>query len=164
VDETQPRLETVEAQPTIAVRHVIPMAELDLGRVYGRAFPLLFGTLGERGLQPAGPPFGRYHEWGERVDVEIGVPLSEPVADLPASAPDGELFASELPGGPVATLTHVGPYDGLPAANATLARWLDEQGLERASGLWESYRGDPDSTPHAELRTDIVQPVRPPTG
>ena len=60
----------------------------------------------------------------------------------------------------MATLTHLGPYDGLPEANATLSRWLDEQGLERASGLWESYVDDPGSVADvSELRTDIVQPV-----
>jgi effector-binding domain-containing protein len=153
----------MDAQPTIAIRRVVPMSELDLGRLFGATFPRLFAALGERGLQPAGPPFGRYHEWGERVDVEIGVPVTAPIDSLPSTAADGELFASELPGGQAATLTHVGTYDGLPAANAELARWIEDQGLEPSSGLWESYRDDPGATPPSELRTEIVQPVEPPT-
>jgi effector-binding domain-containing protein len=159
-----PRVATIVPQPTIAIRRVIPMPELDLGEVFGAAFPRLFAALGERGMPPAGPPFGRYHEWGERVDVEIGVPVATRVPGLPSAAVEGELFASELPGGPAAMITHVGPYHGLSAANAELAAWIEAQGLTRSSGLWESYRDDPGSTPHTELRTDIVQPVEQPTG
>ena len=160
-----PRLETRDPQPTVAIRHTIPRDRVDLGEVYGTTFPRVFAALGERGLAPAGPPFGRYLEWGvERVVVEVGVPVAEPPADLPTEAPDGEPRASELPGGTVATLTHVGPYDGLPTSNRRLAGWIDEQGLERSGALWESYAGDPGSVPVDELRTEIFQPVHAPVG
>jgi effector-binding domain-containing protein len=161
MDDQGPRLETREAQPTVAIRHAIPRSRLDLGEAYGTTLPRVFAALGERGLTPAGPRFGRYLVWSaERVVVEIGVPVAEPVVDLPSAPPDGELRRSELPAGPVAVLVHVGPYEGLPAANGTLARWIEERGLERAEALWESYLDDPDDTPHDQVRTAIIQPVR----
>jgi hypothetical protein len=44
--------------------------------------------------------FGRYLEWGaDEVVFEIGVPVAEALADVPADAPDGELRASTLPAG-----------------------------------------------------------------
>jgi effector-binding domain-containing protein len=159
----RPRLETREEQATLAIRHTIPRSSLDLGEAYGATFPRVFAALGERRLAPAGPPFGRYLEWSaERVVVEIGVPVAEALADVPVETPDGELRSSTLPGGTVATLTHVGSYEGLPDANRTLATWIAEQGLERSDALWESYASDPETVPLDELRTEIVQPVHPP--
>src|SRR5262245_66050896 len=80
---------SLQAQPAVAVRVVVPMDQLDMGAIFGGAMGRLFGYTGERGLAPAGPPYARYEEFGpERADVELGVPLTEPAADLPALEPD----------------------------------------------------------------------------
>jgi effector-binding domain-containing protein len=163
VSDDRPRLETRDGQPTLAIQHTLSRDRLDLGEAYGSTFPRVFAALAERGLAPAGPPFGRYLEWGaERVVVEIGVPVAEQLVDVPADASAGELCSSALPGGTVATLTHVGHYEGLPDANRALAEWIEQRGLERSGALWESYVDDPESVPPDELRTEIVQPVHAP--
>src|SRR5918997_1656140 len=92
-------------QPTAAVRVQQPTSEMDLAALFDEHLPNIAHRLADLGVEPAGPPYGRYHEFGpEQVDVEIGIPVRAPAANLATSeeAEPGELFSSELPGGPAA--------------------------------------------------------------
>jgi hypothetical protein len=157
------RIESLEAQPTLAVRIQQPMAELDLASAFDRYLPLAFASAAEHG-GPSGPPFGRYHRFGpDIVDVEIGVPVASVPSGVPALAacPAGEIGASELPAGLVARTTHIGPYDGLPKAYDALHAWIHEQpGVDDGDGPWESYVDSPAEAEWESLRTDIVWPLR----
>lgn len=137
---------TLVAEATLTVPEIGPW----LGKVYGG----LAAHLAQLGESPVGPPFARYHRLeGGRFRVEAGFPVA---AHLPTS--DGTRGAS-LPGGRVAVITHIGPYDGMEASYQTLAAWIESRGAVPEGDAWEIYYSEPTDPPET-WRTDIVQPYR----
>jgi effector-binding domain-containing protein len=148
----------VPAEPQIAERAPQAYAGLPLTvtmasfpSAIDAGFPELFGTLAKQGVDPAGPPFIRYHVID--MDGELEVELAVPVAEEFAGA--GRVVPGELPGGRYVTLLHTGPYDGLVGANGALQDWAAEQGITLESSpderLWagrvEHYLTDPSAEP-----------------
>ena len=89
-------------QPTAAVRVTQPMSEMDLGALFDTHLPNIADRLADMGVDPAGPPYGRYHEFGpERVDVEIGIPVQAPASAL-RPLPRRRRASSAHPSSPVA--------------------------------------------------------------
>ena len=140
------------------------------------ALALVATALREAGLAPAGPPFARYYASSpDGLDMATGFPVAEPflgtsdalpesgaVEEAPASA---IVHPDELPAGPAAVATHVGPYQGLEAT----WNWLRERvhGLGRQLGEdpWEVYFIGPGSgVDEAEWRTELVWPLAPAAG
>ena len=87
----------------------------------------------------------------DQINLEVGVELDAPFAD------HGEVVASALPKGPVATVTHLGPYGGLGKAHRAIRDWCAEHGHALAGPNWEIYghwqeewNRDP-----ARIRTDV---------
>jgi DNA gyrase inhibitor GyrI len=117
------------------------------------AIPLLLGWLREHGVEPAGPPFLRYHviDMERAMDVEAGVPVDAAPPD------DGEIRAGTLPAGRYATVAQVGHPDRLVDVTADLLRWAHDAGLtwdrrpgpdgERWGCRLESYPTDPTVEP-----------------
>lgn len=157
------RIVELTRRPTLAVRVQQPMAEMDLGALFSRYLPLVGGRLQEAGCEMAGAPFGRYHRYGpDIVDVEIGAPIAAWPAGVPAleDCQPGEVGTSELPGGPAAMLTHLGPYEGLGQSYDRLHAWIHDQGREDGPAPWESYVDDPGAVSDvAQLRTELYWPI-----
>jgi len=158
----EPRVVELEARPTIAVRLSVPFSELDLGAVFARELPRLAGHLMSAGGSFGGAPYGRYHAWGETVDVEVGIPVEElldgqpPLGDVPA----GSIGASELPAGPAAVAIHRGPYDSLASTYDALREWIATLGRVAGPGPWESYIDDPaEVMDPAQPRTEVTFPL-----
>jgi effector-binding domain-containing protein len=149
------------AQPTVAARTRARQDEL--GGLFGRYLGEVMGRIQAAGVMPAGAPFGRYYEFGEdNVDVEIGIPVSAPLPDIPplADAAAGEIGNAELPGGRVAFTVHRGSYDGLADTWGHLREWIEEQGHVVGDGPWESYIDEPgDMSDMSNVRTEVVWPL-----
>jgi effector-binding domain-containing protein len=142
-------------QPSAAIRVKQPMSELDLAALFDEHLPNIAHRLADMGVEPAGPPYGRYHQFGpEHVDVEIGIPVDIPVSNFRRyeEAEPGELISSELPGGQVAITIHRGAYD-------KLSDTYDAQGRDEGTGPWESYVDDPGEVPMEEAKTEVIWPL-----
>ncbi len=78
-------------------------------------------------------------------------------------APDiqtGEGFEIvDIPGGPVAWLTHQGAYEELGIAFHALAAWVQERGHEQRDALREIYLNDPTDTAMDDLLTEVMLPI-----
>lgn len=152
----------LDPRPAAAVRVTGAMSELDLGALFEEHLPSIAHRLADMGVEPAGAPYGRYHEFGpERAIVEIGIPTAAPASALRpmAEAEDGELAASELPGGEVAVAVHIGSYDGLPQTYGRLEEWIGTEGRRPAGAPWESYVDDPSEVDPADIRTEVCWPI-----
>lgn len=84
---------------------------------------------------------------GDQFDIECGVQVAEKFANA------GDVVCSETPGGPAATLVHIGPYDRLRASHRAIVEWSRQNGRPLTGICWEIY-GDWESDP-AKLHTDI---------
>jgi effector-binding domain-containing protein len=73
-----------------------------------------------------------------------GVPSFEVGVQVTGSfAPAGDVRASALPGGLVATATHAGSIAGIGDTHRAVREWSQTKGYQLAGPRWEIY-GDPD--------------------
>lgn len=144
-------IRTTDPQPVVYRQATTPLAEL--GAELGRIVQLVHAEV--RGLGAAsGAPFVRYQEMGDPATIEVGIPVVEPLAVTEPTV------NGELPGGRHAVCAHVGSYDRLAEAWATLAEWLAKTGERPAGPAWESYLTDPALEPDPALWiTEIVLPL-----
>jgi effector-binding domain-containing protein len=149
-----------QPQPVVSIRATVRI--VDLAEHQGDRLSALSGYLQQRGAQPAGPPFVRYHTFeGTETDLEVGIPVVAPVAG------EGRIAGGALPGGPAVTTWHIGPHDTLGDAYARLDAWLKQHGRAPAGAPWEVYHWidpsryrSPATWPDAaSWRTQLVQPV-----
>lgn len=148
------KLKDTLPQPIVSIR--LHTKQQDLGRVLPSTIERLVAYLGSAGEAPAGAPMAIYHNFTEEgVDVEAGIPVSHPVPG------EGEIKASELPGGSVAYTLHVGPYDDLSAVHDAVYGWTREHGHEVAGPPREVYLTDPADTADPEQhQIEVAWPVR----
>jgi effector-binding domain-containing protein len=141
------------AQPTLAIRTRAPVQSLP--QVVGQAYAAIMQVAGQLGLQPSGAPFVAYHNMDmQDLDMEIGFPFAQKVAGK------GNVLAGEIPGGRAAACLHVGPYDQLGATYQALHQWMQANGHVPTGVAYEFYLNDPQSTPPAELQTQLVFPLK----
>ena len=120
-----------------------------------RGLDLVETAIGMQGLAPVGPPFVRLHRLGGELDLEIGIPLAQPIE------PDGDVRPSSLPGGPAVHVLRLGDMAGARTHRA-LAAYLVRNGLTQAGSPWECLLGDPERVPDlAAWQTDLYVPVAP---
>ena len=146
--QEQPQIEHREEQPYVAIQTSVPMQ--GLAGAVDRYFPELFAWLQSHEIAPSGAPFIRYL----RIDMdhELEIELAVPVAS--AVQTDGDRRAGVLPAGRYVTLLHVGPYEGLVSANASIQEWAREHRVDwqiSDDSVWgarvERYLTDPSREP-----------------
>lgn len=149
-------------QPSVAIRNVFPMGELDIGAVFDEYATRLVTYLEQNDVQPVGAPYARYREFGpDRADVEIGFPVDADLGDVSDLDANGVIGSSELPGGAVARLLHSGPYDGLAQTYQQIEAYLSDTGVAPSGAPWESYLVMPDAAggdPQL-LQTEVNWPI-----
>jgi len=129
-------VKTVEPTPTAVVAAAATWAE----------FPTMWGPMLDEvwSFLRCGAPQGLYKR-GHNImlykddvpNVEVGVQVSGPFD------PVGQVVASALPGGLVATATHTGPIAKIGDTHLTVRDWSKANGYLLAGPHWEIY-GDPD--------------------
>ena len=78
-------------------------------------------------------------------------------AESPA---DAMVAAAMLPAGPVATTMHIGTYEGLGEAYASVQQWIEVQGLTPGGAPWECYITDPAEYPDPkDWKTEVFWPL-----
>ncbi|MQA76322.1 MAG: hypothetical protein GEU88_18680 [Solirubrobacterales bacterium] len=149
----EPEIRELAAQEAAVERAVTDAA--GMAATVDRAFPALFGRLEELGVTPAGAPFIRYLKTGERLEIELGVPVPGGVEELRAAE------RTSLPAGRAAVLRHIGHFQGLREAGERLLSWVDEHGEQAAGPHWETYVTDPRSEPDSsKWITDVYLPLQ----
>ncbi len=137
---------------TLSVR--VKTSPAELGAVLASIFPRVFAYAAGSGASP-GQPYVRY--WGrsaEVLDIEAGLPVQK------ALAQKGDIIPGEIGGGSVASLEHVGPYEGLPAVHEKLAAWVKASKQRPQGPSLEIYLTDPGDEPSPERwRTQVLQPL-----
>lgn len=146
-----------EEQPVAVIRSTCSMSEL--GQRLGEILPMVYTAILEQGRTPTQPPFLRYLSMdmeNATLDFAAGIPVDAPIAD---AAP---VYAAVLPGGEVAALWHVGPYQELGSAHERLDAWIAAHGRQQGDGRWEVYWTDPGEEPDpAKWRTEVIQVLIP---
>lgn len=152
--EYQCELKEQAAQPALSVR--THAAVQDLPALFGKAYGAIMQYLAELGEQPVGMPFAAYYDMNmQNMDVEIGFPVGRPLAGK------GEIQASEFPGGKLASVMHIGPYDQMGPAYDALTQWVKAQGYDATGVAYELFYSEPE-TPPMEIRTEIMFPLKSP--
>jgi effector-binding domain-containing protein len=131
-------VQTIEPTPTAVVAAATTWAE----------FPKTWGPMLDKvwSFLRGGAPVGLYQH-GHNVmlykddvpNVEVGVQVSR------TFDPAGDVVASTLPGGLVATATHTGPIAKIGETHDAVREWSAANGYRLAGRHWEIY-GDPDSS------------------
>ncbi|MBZ5633531.1 MAG: helix-turn-helix domain-containing protein [Acidobacteriia bacterium] len=128
----------------------------DIAATIAEALPHIFLHAQQNGIALAGLPFTRY------VEIGPGMVTMEPGMRVSSANPSGqgEIVADTLPGGPVATTTHMGPYDTLTEAYAAIEQWIAAEGLVAAGAPWEAYVTDPGDYPDPkDWKTEVFWPL-----
>jgi effector-binding domain-containing protein len=144
---------SVGARLTAVASADLDVAEIGpwMSRVYGEVARFLEADHSG----PAGPPFARYHRLDEeRFHIEAGFPVTTAVEGC------NGVRGSSLPGGTVAVITHLGPYEQMEATYHALWSWIESRGGHPEGDPWEVYFSHLDE-PSDTWRTEIVQPYRP---
>jgi len=146
--------EVLHTRPTAVVDATLTVPEI--GPWLATVFGDVATAVAAQGSQLAGPPFARYLQHDDdRFTVEAGFPV------VTAITPAGEVRPSTLPGGTVATTTHIGPYEEMEPTYRSLIAWVAEQGGELDGAPWEVYLSDPSEQPDPSTwRTEVRQPYR----
>ncbi len=119
----------------------------------------ILAELGARGIEPAGPLQVVYHAT-EVLDEETSAPIE---ICFPVASPfpgTGEVYGTELAGGPAAVTLHRGPYAEIGPAYHTVSGWVQDHGHELAGGPREVYLNDPSQVTEADLQTEVQWPIR----
>jgi AraC-like DNA-binding protein/effector-binding domain-containing protein len=152
----------LSAQPVLVVRRRVKLSEI--GSALAEILPSVFTHAQQTGAAIAGQPFTGYLEWGPGlVTIEAGIPIlpsGNDSHDGKSASGGSEIVAACLPGGPVATVTHSGPYEKLAEAHAAIQQWIEAQGLLAAGPPWETYTTDPADYPDPQdWKTEVFWPL-----
>jgi len=137
-----------------SVRKEVPYLEVSL--IMGEMLGTVSSFIEDVNVGIAGAPFAIYHEMeGEQIDLECGIPISEPVIGTET------IITSVYPSIKCAAVDYYGDYRQLEDAHTTLQTWIEERNFKLAGSPLEFYLTDPATEPNPEKwHTRIYYPVR----
>lgn len=127
----KPRINNRPEQVYMGIHTIAPFK--GMSKVIGKLSDAMSIWMEEHEVQPAGPPFLRYHVIDMRgfMDIEFGFPVHRALPD------DGEVKAGVLPAGRYASLVYSG---GGISGNRALIEWVRAQGMD--FDRWDTAQGD----------------------
>ena len=144
------QLSTVLPVPLVAVRRRVSQRELS--RVVPEACGAVWNAVRAQNLS-AGRHVAVY--WDGTIRLEVGVECAGPFDA------QGDFITTLTPGGLVASVTHLGPYNRLAAGHEAVRRWCADNEYVLKGPSWEVYghwqaawNSDP-----GQIRTDIFYQV-----
>lgn len=148
------RVVQTEPQPTLSVRVTVRGDE-----IAATLMDILPRVVAYAGENTAGMPFAIWHGVlgsppSQEFDMEAGVPVSL------ALQGEGDIRASELPGGSILQVTYRGTYDGMTDAYHELMQWMELEELHSSGPPWDWYLDDPSRVPADQCRTLICWPIQ----
>jgi AraC family transcriptional regulator len=148
----------IAPQPVLILSRRVKRSEIPA--TIAESLGQIFVYAQQHGVALTGLPFTRYTEMGPGlITMEPGMRIV-PGGPAPESSDESSVTADTLPGGPVATTMHSGPYEGLPEAYAAIEQWIEAEGLTPVGAPWESYVNDPsEHADPAEWKTEVFWPL-----
>lgn len=121
---TEPKIEFLEAEPYVAIRRKVSMAEIPT--VLPPLISEVFIWMGKEKVEGNGAPFFRYLSMDEHNNmiVDVGIPTKIKVTG------SGKIISRTFPEGDYAALTHTGDYKNLRQAHMSLDKWIKENGYK----------------------------------
>lgn len=141
------------AQPALVIKGKVKIEQA--GEAIGEILGKIGAYLETNQINPTGAPFTRtYNFVNGMLEFEAGFPVSE------GTLGEGEILATELPKGKVATTIHIGSQDKSEEAYKALHIWMETNHVSPAGAPWEMYLTDPETTPEAEAKMQIFFPIQ----
>ncbi len=132
-------------------------------RIIPELLQRIFEFAMENRVQLAGMPMLLMHERSREealeadtkgtADVEVAVPVSGTVK------PEGDIRLYTLPGGKMARIVHLGPYEGSATSYEKVLGWIGQKGLNVIGPIREIYHNNPMEVRPEEIMTEILVPV-----
>jgi effector-binding domain-containing protein len=145
------------AQPVAATRTTTDLRRISTAISDG--VHRVLEELGRRGMEPAGPLQVVYHA-DQVLDEETSAPIEICFPVAAGFEGSGEVYGTELAGGPAAVTVHRGPYAEIGPAYHTVSGWVADHGHELAGGPREVYLNVPGQVEEADLLTEVQWPIR----
>jgi effector-binding domain-containing protein len=121
------------------------------------AFKSVYGAMEKLGAKPAGAPMTIYTATDDNgFQFQAAVPL----AQAPASPPQGDIKVGKSPTGTALKFVHRGSYDEMDTTYEAIAHHLEEKNLEAKDLFIEQYMKDPVTTPEDDLVIEIYVPLK----
>jgi effector-binding domain-containing protein len=147
---TEPKIVERKKQHYAAIRTTVSMN--DIPHVLPPLIPEVADWLSKNNIVPDGAPFFRYLTMGNKLDVEVGIPVQHAINN------DGRIVAGFFPAGKYPTITYMGDYIHIKEAHIALESWSKEKGYKATPGtITEVYITDPTKEPSRDKwQTDII--------
>ncbi len=141
------RIEHVEPQPMAAVRRQAKQNQL--AQVVPDACGEVWKFVRANSIPNPGRHVAVYHDGA--INLEVGVLVPDPFVA------SGSVVCSATPGGRVASVIHLGPYNRLGEAHRAIVDECAAQGYRLAGPNWEIYDhwNDAWNDDPAKIRTDV---------
>jgi len=121
------------------------------------AFKSVYGAMDKLGAKPNGAPMTIYTATD---DNGFQFQAAVPVAQAPASSPQGDIKVGKSPTGTALKFVHRGSYDEMDTTYEAIAHHLEEKNLEAKDLFVEQFMKDPVTTPEDDLVIEIYVPLK----